>query len=55
MEIVKYYMVEGYSTKYALYTDALNKAVLKYPGRATSKIQTYYTTLEKWQTIERNQ
>lgn len=53
MAIVKYYMVKGCSIKYALFTDALNKAVQKYPGRAQENIETYYTTLEKWQQIER--
>lgn len=52
MAIVKYYIVKNVPIKYALYTDALNKAILKYPGHAQENIQTCYTTLEKWKELK---
>jgi hypothetical protein len=51
MAIVKYYMVKGCSIKYTLFTDALNKAIQKYPGRAQENIETYYTTKKKWKEL----
>lgn len=49
----KYYMVEGFQIKYTLFTDALNKAVQCYPGRAQSKIKTCYAVTENKSTANK--
>lgn len=39
MYMYEYYQVAGFPIRYLLYTDALNKALVHYPGFATERIK----------------
>lgn len=49
----EYYKVDGFAQKYALYTDALNKALVHYAGWATRKIKRCVEVTENKQTAEK--
>ena len=52
MYMYEYYQVTGFSIRYPLYTDALNKALVHYPGFATEKIKKCVGTTDDKQTAE---